>query len=451
MYYLLSFRILFLLAFFHRQLINAEINNNEELSWRNFGFNSNQLKEIEILVNNIFKNYITTIDNKLSPQTNSNLSNILDVTFISDTITNEIENTLRNIGLINLNKKNKQLTSIRNERFNKKSFIEFGNLLYNKLFSVIIKLPPILQAVISTLKYYCRKNNCLERGYLRSDFSLPKIITQSSPYELKIVSLIDNSERYLNAYLNCWNNNLTLFNVSKEFINIVKHPPKITGKIVKLRLSKSIPKHPHKSDKLFTEFDAIICRLLIKNNSKIVFKNCLKQLELIDKCVEIKFNKSFKINKLKLRSTRMLKSTINNLDSNCKVKNSKDFKLICRRNINRRDPTIDRFLMFIKKLLKRARKSLSKNRTWAAFFEQLDSLVEAYDKVAFLQKESIKRSKNQPHLINDYNKRSKQLYRYTRSLTKIGINTIEQMRRITRTIEKILVKIVSTTGINLKM
>ncbi|KAK0079642.1 hypothetical protein PV325_000986 [Microctonus aethiopoides] len=446
MYYLLLFRILFLVGFFHRELINAEINNNEELLLNNFGFDSNQSKEIKIVVDNILKNYISTPNNKLSPQRNSSLTYILDVTFISDTITNEIENTFRNIGLINLNKKKRQIKFPRN----KNSSLTFGNSMFHKILPFFIKLSPIFQAIASTLQYYFRKNNYRQKGYLRSDFSLPKIITQSSPNEFKVVSLVDNSEKYINAYLNCWNNNFTLFNASKAFINIVKYPPKKTGRIVKSRLSKSIPRHPYKSDKLFTEFDAITCQLLIENNSEITFKNCLKQLELIDKCVEITFNKSLKSDKLKWRSTRMLKETINDLDSNCKVaKNSNDFKLICQKNINKSDPLTDQLLTLLKRILKRLRKVLSKDKIWADLFEQIDAIIDAYNMIASLQKESITRSKNQPHLIKEYNKRSKQLHRYTKSLTEIGINTIDQIRRITRTIEEVLVKIVSTTGINL--
>lgn len=412
----------------------------------NFGFDSNQLKEIKIVVDNILKNYISTPNNKLSPHRNSSLTYILDVTFISETITNEIENTFRNIGLINLNKNKRQLKFSRN----KNSSLTLGDQIFNKIFPFFIKLSPIFQAVVSTLQYYFRKNNYRQKGYSQSDFSLPKIITQSSPYEFKIVSLIDNSEKYINAYLNCWNNNFTLFNPSKAFINIVKYPPKITGKIVKSRLSKSIPRHPYKSDKLFTEFDAITCQLLIENNSEIKFKNCLKQLELIDKCVEITFNKFLKVDKLKWRSTRMLKKTINNLDSDCKVaKNSNDFKLICRKNINKSDGLADRHLTLLKRFLKRVRKILFKDKIWTDLFQQIDALIDGYNMIVSLQKESITRSKNQPNLINEYNKRSKQLHRYTRILTEIEINTIDQIRRITRKIEEVLIKIVSITGINL--
>lgn len=335
-------------------------------------------------------------------------------------------------------------------RFNNKFMSSIYKLINNDIRSSTVKdevlrqylslayLFPLHSQIMTKINNHYRKSNYHTKGYVPTNLKLfSGVINNENVFGIKWISLIELLSNLVIKSLDCFESN-KWFNISESVTKILKHSLKIIKKIIISRLSKNIPNHPKVDGPPYSDFQALVCHILVRDMKK-DFNNCLQQVKAIEICTMQKSKQSSDTSLVRM-SKSFKQNLNNNFTSNCIVKSINESLITFCENGSKNNLTQSFIFLFSKPV----RDKLINSPDLKYIMDYIGKMVINNDVGSTILKELVGMKSAFKPRINSQSLKAKKL---KNSLSKIILRTIDRIHVMNTGIEK---KLIDASG-GLKM
>ncbi|XP_044586423.1 uncharacterized protein LOC123266304 [Cotesia glomerata] len=194
-------------------------------------------------------------------------------------------------------------------------------------------LIPLHSEISTRIHRYFLRSNYPSKGYARSNFDLVKDSSDNGDsWTFKWLNLIGKFYDFLANAFDCLDSG-KWYDVKKAFQDLMKYRMNAVKKIITQRLQRPIPNHPKINGVIFTDHQAFICDIIVRD-LKNDFRNCLLQVRAIDACSK-KNAASLSSGRSQAKVSNILKKSMHSsIGSDCIVKKSNESMMkFCRNGL----------------------------------------------------------------------------------------------------------------------
>lgn len=208
-------------------------------------------------------------------------------------------------------------------------------------------LIPLYSEISTRINRHFLRSNYLSRGYARSNFDLVKDSSDNGgSWVYKWLNLIQKFYDFLANAFDCLDSG-KWYDVKKAFQDLMRYRMNTVKKIITQRLQRPIPNHPKINGIIFTDHQAFICDIIVKD-LKNDFRNCLLQVRAIDACSK-KNDASLSSGRSQAKLSNILKKRMHSgIESDCIVnKSNESMMTFCKDEL--KSNLTESFILFFSK------------------------------------------------------------------------------------------------------
>ncbi|XP_057330191.1 uncharacterized protein LOC130670736 [Microplitis mediator] len=399
-------------------------------------FNLNQSQEVDLVIDGLKQIFD---ENTHEPNLRKNVKSInkvkSEMQIVGRNIFGKIQYVLNYLGLFRSN--NKFMSSIHRLINNDIRSSTVKDEVLRQYLS-LANLIPLHSQIVTNINNHYHKSNYRRKGYAPSNLNLYSgVINNDDVHGFKWITLIEKLSNLVIKSLGCLNSK-KWFDISKSFSRIVQNSLDIIKRIITTRLSRNIPKNPRMDGPAYSDFQALVCHILVRDLKK-DFTNCLQQVKAIEICSAQKSKQSS--DKSLVRMSKSFKQNLNNnVAGKCSVKSINETLITFCENGSKNNLTQSFIFLFSRPV----RDKLINSPDLKYIMDYIGKVVINNDVGSTILKELVGMKSVFEPRINTQSNKAKKL---KNNLSKIILRTINRVHEMNTGIEK---KLINTSG-DLKM